>query len=280
MNELLKLMKRLLKQGFAPSAEKQKVATMLKALDGEEQEVLQEDAQAVEALPEEAPASDDDAQAEVEKGIKTLVKSAIGAATDDMKSEMKAWLEEQKSALEKKSGIYHPEVQEKRKRVNDYIRKFAAAVLDNDMATVKELSTDTQGSPFGGYVVDSELSAEIRHLVTEYGVARREMSAIQLSKNSYRANELVTDVSVAWVDEGAVIPSKEIVLDQESLSLKKLGAIVAITRELLEDQEVDLFAFIGNRVAEKFAQAEDLMAFVGDGTSTTAVSPASSTMPA
>jgi HK97 family phage major capsid protein len=75
-------------------------------------------------------------------------------------------------------------------------------------------------------------------------------------------------VTVYWVDEGSAISSTQIVLGQEDLLLKKLGAIVAITSELLADQEIDLFSFIGSRVAEGFAKAEDEAFFIGDGTST------------
>jgi len=104
--------------------------------------------------------------------------------------------------------------------------------------------------------------------MTEYGVARRESLSLQLSKNSYKANNLTTDLSVYWVDEAAVIKSSEVVLGQEELTLKKLGVIATLTSELLEDEEIDLFSFIASRVAEGFAEAEDLAFFVGDGTST------------
>ena len=272
---LLVLIRSLLKQGYASAEQKKEVATKLAELPANEQEVVQDDAAKVADLPEEAPApapaaDPDKEQEELEKGIKNLVsqatKAAAKEAADSMKAEMKEWLESQEEAKEKKVGIYHPEVQANRKKLNTYIRDLHGALLSNDYARVKELTTDDTGSPYGGHVVDSELSAEIRHLATEYGVARREMATLQLSKNSYRANELVTDVTVFWVDEGAAIKSTQVVLDQETLELKKLAAIVTLTRELLQDQEIDLFAFIGTRVAEKFAQAEDEMAFIGDGT--------------
>lgn len=276
MTELLKLLKKLRAQKHATAEQKKDFANKLKALDEDEQETFKEEAEEVAAMPDAAegdpaPKEDEPTEEEIEKGIKSIVKlsvkEAVAKATADLKDEVQKFLDETADAREKKAGIYHPEVQEKRKKINTYIRDFSRALLDNDISKVKEMTTDDTGSPFGGYVVDSELSAEIRHLTTEYGVARREMSTLQLSKNSYRANELATDVTVFWVDEGAAIKSTQVVLGQETLELKKLGAIVALTRELLQDEEVDLFAFIGTRVAEGFAQAEDEMAFIGDSTS-------------
>lgn len=223
-------------------------------------------------------------QAELEKNIKTIVSSAVLASTKEateksvaeIKSEVKEFVESQLKAIEAKAGLYHPEVKDKRVGMNTYLRSFLSATLANDVqalkelhkvSTTKELTTDASGSPFGGYVVDRELSAEIRHLITEYGVARREFMTVQLSKNSYDANALATDVTVYWVDEAGSIPSTQVVLNQESLTLKKLSAIVTLTRELLEDQEIDLFAFIATRVAEGFAKFEDRAFFMGEGAS-------------
>jgi len=218
--------------------------------------------------------------ADIAKGVRELVNTSAKAAVqeaktavEEIKSDVQKWLKDQETLREKKSGIYQPEVQDKRKNLNKYLREFLSAAMDNDVAAIqqlngmtrKELTTDAEGSPFGGYVIDSELSAEIRHLITEYGDARREATSLQLSKGSYRANTLATDINVYWVDEGAAIKSDQVVLAQDSLELKKLAVIATLTRELMEDSEVDLFSFIAGRVAEQFAKAEDAMFFVGDG---------------
>lgn len=292
MNEFLKYIKTLKQKGFATADEKAKVHAQHKELDDDEKDTVQDDVNAVDELPEEDPNAggegDEEDDEEVGKQVRELVTSHAKSASEavlteakqsieDMKAEVQKWLKEQEQLKEKKAGIYHPEAQEDRKEVNEYLRNFLSAAFDGDVDTIsklnnvsskKELTTDDQGSPFGGYAVDEQLSAEIRHLTTEYGVARREFTNVQLSKNSYKANTLATDVSVYWVDEGNTIKSTQAVLGQDSLELKKLAAIVTMTRELLEDQEIDLFSFVATRVAEGFAQAEDKAAFIGDGTAT------------
>jgi len=102
--------------------------------------------------------------------------------------------------------------------------------------------------------------------MTEFGVARREFFTTQLSKNAYDANALTTDVAISWVDEAGVIPTVSVTLTQTELKLKKLAAIAVMSRELLEDEEIDLIAFIAGRVAEGFAKAEDQAFFNGGGT--------------
>ena len=105
-------------------------------------------------------------------------------------------------------------------------------------------------------------------MITEYGVARREMMSIQLSKGSYKANNLATDVTCYWVDEAGSIKSTQAVLGQETLELKKLATIATMTSELLQDEEIDLSAFLLERVAEGMAKMEDEAFFKGDGTTT------------
>jgi HK97 family phage major capsid protein len=199
-------------------------------------------------------------EAEVAEAIEKAISKSVKSIEANVKGEVKAFMEKQAELSEKKAGMYNPEIKADRKLLNEQCRKLIKTVL------CKEMSTDVQGSPYAGYTVTFELSAEIRHLITNYGIARQEMLAIQLSKNSYKANDLVTDLSVFWVDEGDVIGSTQTVLGQSELVLNKLATIVSMTDELLEDEEIDLASFLTERVAEGFAKQEDLAFFAGDGT--------------
>jgi len=203
---------------------------------------------------------------------KTLIKGIVGESvkeqTDAMKEEIKTFLAEQKELMSKEAGVYEKDIKKDREFLNKYFRSMSKALLSGDEVSLKEMTTDGTGTPYAGYVVDSELSAEIRHLVTEYGVARREMTTLQMSKGSYKANELVTDVTVSWTDEASAMGSTQVVLGQKSFELEKLTAIVTMTNELLADEEIDLFGFVSSRVAEGFANKEDEACFNGDGTAT------------
>jgi len=270
MTKFLKFIKSLTERGYATEAEKAKALEMLKALDGEDQAEVANQAAEVADLPEtaedaETEGDDEDGEA-VEKGIKALFAREGKRLEKSLKTDLATYMTEQKELIASKAGAYHPDVQAKRKEINATLRKTITGIIAGDATLLKEMSTDETGSPYAGYTVDSELSAEIRHLMTEYGVARREMESVQLTKGSYKVNDLVTDVTVYWVDEGAVVNSTQAVLGQETLTLKKLGAIVTMTSELLEDTEIDLVSFMASRVAEGFARAEDQAFFIGDGT--------------
>ncbi len=262
---LKELLAKLLAKKFATLAEKAQVRGLFKALEEEAQEEVAGDVSEVAELPEEAPVDEEEkAKEEVEETVKNLFADAKGEIVSEVKEAMSAELK----VAEKRAGLYKKDVQGKRKELNGYTRKFLRALVQNDIAQLKEMTTDDSGTPYAGYVVDSELSAEIRHLMTEYGVSRREMTGVQLSKGDYKANNLATDLSVNWTEEAGTIASTQVVLGQGTLSLNKLTAIVTLTNELLEDEEIDLVSFIAGRVAEGFAQAEDEAFFKGDGTST------------
>lgn len=264
MKDLLKMLKGLLAKGYATKVEKKEVGEAVEALDETEQEVIADKVDEVNALPEEEKADE-----EVEKMLKSLIKNSSANTKSEilgeLKTEIKEWMSSQKALMDKKAGIYAKENESAKNLSNAKFKATCIALISKDESKLKEMTTDASGTPYAGYTVDSELSAEIRVLITQYGVARREMSTIQLTKGEYKANNLVTEPTLFWVDEGAVIPSTQIVLGQESLKLKKLGAIVALTSELIEDGEVDLFSFISSRLAEGFAKAEDLAFFTGSG---------------
>ena len=259
MKELLKRLNALLAKGIATKSEKDAIKKELEALDTDEQEIVADKVEAVNGLPEE------EKDEEVEKILSKYFSQTKSELSAELKKELEAYIKEQKDLADKKAGLFAKDVKDNRAVANAKFKSTFMALINNDETALKEMTTDATGSPYTGYNVDSELSAEIRHLMTEYGVARREMTAIPLVKNEYKANSLAVDPYLFWVDEGGVIKSTEVVLGQDSLKLKKLGAIVALTRELIEDGEIDLFGFIAGRLAEGFAKYEDRAFFTGAG---------------
>jgi HK97 family phage major capsid protein len=268
LKELLKALNAAAQKGIATSEEKAAFKTSFEALDAEEKELVSDKLNTVLKLQEEA-----NEKAELEAIVKEVFAQGGDKLEKTILEKVEKFVEEQMEAKAKKVGLYASDADgEKvlsRKAKSDRMREVMKSVLEGGFTPLyKEMTTDDTASPYAGFVTDSELSAEIRHLITEYGVAAREMMTVTVSQKSYKANDLVTDVSVYWVNEGAAIKSSEVVLGQQTLELKKLATIVTLTRELLQEEEIDLISFIAGRVAEGFAQAEDEAFFIGDGTAT------------
>lgn len=263
-------------KGIASKEEKEALLKEFEALSKDVQEIAQEEMDQVNDLPEN---DDKDVEEEVEKSIKRLFASETKDFQNKVKEEItedvQKILDQHKEKMSKKTGVYSTEAKKdvKRKVANKFLREGLLALISgNDTkefeAARKEMTTDSSSTPYAGFITDDFLSADIRHLMTEYGVAAREFETVSFMQSSYKANNLATDVSVFWVDEAGSIKSTQAVLGQSTLELKKLATIVTLTRELLQEQEIDFVSFLGSRVAEAFAQAEDEAFFIGDGTGT------------
>lgn len=218
----------------------------------------------VEAPVVETPVVEEEVtEEEVAGTIEKMVATAVEKVQAENVKAFEAYKAEQKELATKRAGLYNPEVKSDRKEANENLRKFITALTMNDVATLKDLTEGTPAS--GGYLVDTELVAEIQHLMTEYGVARREMFLTPVTKGSTNLNNLATDISVYWTTETTAKTSSDVTLGQVELVIKKLAVIVPMSDEVLEDSEIDLLGFLSGRIAEKFSQAEDTQFFNGSG---------------
>jgi HK97 family phage major capsid protein len=229
---IIKLIRDAIKNGFISKAQKEEIKKAFSGLEAEDKEVIKEDyekamklkvKEADEKEEDEDEEEDEEKEEETKSMLKTLLGNAKNEVLEETKKQVKEWLSEQQELMKASAGVYNKEIKKDRQKMNDYFRNLAKSLLNGDSDAdlkLKELSTDSTGSPYGGYVVDTELSTEIRHLVTEYGVARREMTALQLSKGSYKANNLATDVTVYWGTEGGSMLSTQMVLGQELILIQ------------------------------------------------------------
>ncbi|MGE5432383.1 MAG: phage major capsid protein [Syntrophomonadaceae bacterium] len=126
----------------------------------------------------------------------------------------------------------------------------------------------------GGYLVPDEVAGDILHFVNEYGVLRRFGSYFDMSKvksDNLHIPRLLSDISVSWINEKAVITSSEPSFEDVHLILKKVAAISTVTEELLSDNLIVLYDFLMERYGERIAFAEDNQGFAGSGTPFTGV---------
>jgi HK97 family phage major capsid protein len=75
----------------------------------------------------------------------------------------------------------------------------------------------------------------------------------------------LTGATVTRVNENAEITDTKVTLTTYTLTASKVAAIVAFTRELMEDNIVDMGAYVNELLAESFAEEEDGQFFTGTG---------------
>lgn len=210
-------------------------------------------------MEKEILTEEEETEEEVDEETKTLLNDILDTKVAKIEKRFEEALEAEKEKMAKKAGIYNPEVQEKenRKELNTRFKKLMKSVAMGDYASAKDYMKKDHSTTEPSEIVDEQIDFEILHLQEEYGVARQLFRNLQLTKHSYRANELATDVTAYWVDEGDSITASNITITENTLDLLKLAALASFTNELLEDAEVDVVGFITQRVAEVFAEAED-----------------------
>lgn len=270
MNEFLKLYFQLMAKGFATAEEKASLKELAEEHEGDEAKVEE-----VESLPDAEEASEEELADEVAKSISEKVLKALESAMEKNNAEVvektiestaKA-LQKQNADRAKKAGIFNGDVKEARKEAN---QKFAEMLKRSGQSMVVKSGEYLDGgtNADGGFTIDETLFAEINLLLTDFGVARREMRVIPLRGRKANLNALATDVSVAWTTEGGSKPLTKFTINQVSAELKKLTAIVPWSDELAEDTEIDVVSFLAGRFSEKIAEKEDQAFFNGDGTAT------------
>lgn len=223
-----------------------------------------EDSEADEVDEDEADEADTtETSEEVQKMLGKMIAAESKKIAATYEAKFEAFKKEQTELVTKRAGLYNPAIKSDRDEKNKLVRKFVTALMENDVVTLKDMS---EGGT-GGYLLDTDLVAEVQFLMTEYGVCRREMTVINMTSKTLDLTNIATDLNAYWVDEAAAKTSSDVVFGQPQLTLKKIAVIVPMSDELLEDSAIDLVSFLTGRIAEKMSQKEDLAFLTGDGTS-------------
>lgn len=210
--------------------------------------------------------ADSEEEDSVKEEVKSLFKESKVDIKEDVKKELMEHIEKELEKKEKKLGAYNQEEDEEDspEEKNEKFMKMLQNVYQNNKVVNKDFTTKAMDTTAPSEVIDEEVSFDIMSADEEYGVARELFRTHELTKNQYSANELATDVSVGWVGEAGTISATEIEVTQNTLELKKLAAIVVMSREILEDAEIDLRSFLTDRIGRAFANEEDRVFFNGD----------------
>ncbi|WP_299582077.1 phage major capsid protein [uncultured Microbulbifer sp.] len=117
----------------------------------------------------------------------------------------------------------------------------------------------------GGILVPIEWRKELIESLTDAVVMRNICTVI--STSSTTTLPLLADYgSAGWLDEGAPYPESDIEFGSGVLEAWKLGRIIKVSEELLEDNQINLASEIARIFGLTFGIAEDEGFIVGNGT--------------
>jgi HK97 family phage major capsid protein len=128
----------------------------------------------------------------------------------------------------------------------------------------KALNTAVAGD--GGYLVDPQTSEMIRSVLKSTASLRQIASVVNVEATSFDVLIDHTDVGSGWATEtGSVSETDTPSIERITIPLHELSALPKASQRLLDDSAFDIEAWLGGRIADRFARAEAEAFIVGDG---------------
>jgi len=124
------------------------------------------------------------------------------------------------------------------------------------------------GGVEGGVLVPDELAARIIDMMTKYGKFRANALVVRLGTSSHQIPMVTDDYTVYCPGEGKEITPSDMKFGMINMVPRKFAALGAMSSELDEDSIIGLSEIVGTSMARSMAKKEDLIGFLGDGTST------------
>ena len=130
----------------------------------------------------------------------------------------------------------------------------------------KDMSTTVDSE--GGALVPTELASWIIQKLGKYGKYRANATKVKMGTGTQLIPKVLSDLVVYCPGEGAEITKSDMSFGMVGMNVKKFACLAVISNELSEDALAGLGEIVGVSIARSMAKKEDLIGFMGDGTST------------
>ena len=124
-----------------------------------------------------------------------------------------------------------------------------------------QIGTDSEG----GYLVPDEYERTLVEALEEENVFRQLAKVIQTSSGDRKIPVVATKGTAAWIDEEGAYTESDDSFGQVSIGAYKLGTMIKVSEELLNDSVFDLESYISREFARRIGAKEEEAFFTGDG---------------
>lgn len=124
-----------------------------------------------------------------------------------------------------------------------------------------QIGTDSEG----GYLVPDEFEKTLVEALEEENIFRQMAKIIQTSSGDRKIPVVASKGSAFWIDEGAAYTESDDSFGQVSIGAYKLGTMIKVSEELLNDSVFDLESYISKEFARRIGAKEEEAFFTGDG---------------
>mgnify|MGYP002581106450 CR=1 FL=1 len=118
----------------------------------------------------------------------------------------------------------------------------------------------------GGYLVPEEYDSRLIEALEEENIFRQLAKIIQTSSGDRKIPVVATKGTASWIDEEGAYLESDDSFGQVSIGAYKLGTMIKVSEELLNDSAFDLESYISREFARRIGAKEEESFFTGDGT--------------
>ena len=150
---------------------------------------------------------------------------------------------------------------EYRKAFWNAMRTRAGEGLDPTVKNALQVGTDTEG----GYLVPDEFERNLVESLEEENIFRSLANVITTSSGDRKIPVVASKGTASWIDEEGAIAESDDSFGQVSIGAYKLGTLIKVSEELLNDSVFNLEAYISKEFARRIGNKEEEAFFTGDG---------------
>ena len=158
-------------------------------------------------------------------------------------------------------------IDEKTGRASDLYKKAFWNQIRSKNPLTPELrnALETGEASEGGYLVPDTFENQLVQALTENGVIRAHARVITTSGGLHKIPVVASHGSASWIDEeGDYIESDES-FGQVQLDAHKVGTVIKVSEELLQDSAFDLESYISAEFSRRIGDKEEDAFLNGDG---------------
>ena len=148
---------------------------------------------------------------------------------------------------------------------DDYRKNFWNAMRSKApmpaVTNALQIGTDSEG----GYLVPDEYERTLVEALEEENIFRQMAKVIKTSSGDRKIPVVATKGTASWIDEEGAFPESDDSFGQVSIGAYKLGTLIKVSEELLNDSVFDLQSYISREFARRIGAKEEEAFFTGDG---------------
>ena len=119
----------------------------------------------------------------------------------------------------------------------------------------------------GGYLVPDEFERTLVQALEGENTLRSYLHVITTSNGTHKIPVVASKGEASWIDENGAYPEDDDIFSQVNIDAHKLGTIIKVSEELLNDSAFDLESYFSAEFARRIGAKEEDAFITGDGSS-------------